>query len=518
MIQKQIALLFLLAAANFVGAWPRTLGFDQFAFGDTGWALTVDAMLDDGLKPVADFGYFYGLLTLVIDRAVFAVAGRTPWAVGGLYAVCALLVTVGIARTMLAAKVDRVSAVFLAVCAAYMVMPVFYPSPAHAVEAALLANALAFHAGGRPGRALVLVTLAVFVKPSLGYFYGLILLLLILGGWPDGTRRWRRLVPATAVGLTVLGTLIATFGWDAVVRTQLPFNAGKAYQESGFGFLFGSGRKLWLPDQPSVRYYLLYPPGVWLATSVFLVVAAVRLLPHARTPASNLVATCAVLHLVFVFVLFGNQWSWIYYPYILFVGAAVGMTEWNRLAEAAAPAPADPDAEPPPKPMIPVAMGLLTLAALGQVFSVWLAHPQGWASHSRSEVTAGLYARPAVANDWKGVRELAGREKVFVLSRMGAAHVITPGLDGPRAWCLTRTASTPAELERVREQIRAADRVVSANWHDNDLMEWPEFAPEFRAFALDTSFTRHQDAEQQDALRRGQIPPPKMFDVYKRVK
>ena len=35
--------------------------------------------------------------------------------------------------------------------------------------------------------------------------------------------------------------------------------------------------------------------------------------------------SCAILHFVFAFALFGNQWSWIYYPYFLFVGTAVGL-------------------------------------------------------------------------------------------------------------------------------------------------------------------------------------------------
>src|SRR5262249_27261040 len=139
------------------------------------------------------------------------------------------------------------------------------------------------------------------------------------------------------LGVGILGTLIAVFGWDAVVKTQLPFDAMKSYEDSGFGFVHGSGRQFWLPDRPTPQFYLLTPAGAWLAASVFLVVAALRLLPHARRPAANAAITCAILHLVFVFVLFGNQWSWIYYPYILFVGAAVGLSEWNRLGTPPAP-------------------------------------------------------------------------------------------------------------------------------------------------------------------------------------
>lgn len=504
MIRSQIVLLFVLAAASFAGSLPNILGFDRFAFGDEGWALTVDEMLDEGQKPVTDFGYFYGLLTLLIDRALFAAAGRTPEAVAGLYAACALLVTVGIARTMVAAKLDRVSAAFLAVCAAYMVMPIFYPSPAHAVEAALLAHAIAFHAGGRPGRALALVTVAVFVKPSLAYVYGLILLVLILAGWPTGTGRLKRLIPATVAGVAILGTLIATFGWDAVVKTQLPFGAMKSYEESGFGFVNGSGRQFWLPDPPKppkpqdpnfyLKFYLLTPATVWLLSSVFLVAAALRLLPHARRPAASATIACAVLHLVFVFVLFGNQWSWIYYPYILFVGAAVGLSEWNRIAlertQPAAAPPAPPAGGEPPAaeeeqssgPLAPVGMILLVLAALGQVFSIWVGYADLWRTVRRSPVTAGLWFHPDKIEDWAAVRQAAKTGRVFVLTKMGCPHLLAPEVDCPRTWCLARATVTPAELDRVRRGLAAAEWVVVPVWHDNDLMDWPELADAVKPF------------------------------------
>ena len=58
-------------------------------------------------------------------------------------------------------------------------MPLPYPTPLHAIEAALLVNALAFQARGRLAAALVLATVAVFIKPGLAYFHGLALVLLV---------------------------------------------------------------------------------------------------------------------------------------------------------------------------------------------------------------------------------------------------------------------------------------------------------------------------------------------------
>jgi hypothetical protein len=484
MTRSQIALLCLLAGLSFAGSFTNTLGFDRYAFGDKGWPLTVDVMLEEGQVPVRDFGYFYGLLTLLFDRALFAAFGRTPQALAAVDGVCAALVTLGIVRTALAAKLDRVSGGFLAVCAPFMVMPIFYASPAHGIEAALLANALAFQVSGRLGWALLLVTTAVFFKPSLGYFYGLLLLLLVLGGWPAGKRRWLRLAPATVAGVGILATLVAVFGWDPVVRTQLPFGAMRAYKDSGFGFLFGSGRQLWLPEPFTPLYYVFSVAGIWLTTSAFLLVAAARLLPRFREPLANLTVTCAGLHLVFVLVLFGNQWSWIYYPYILFVGAAVGLTAWRRIGTAGAARAAEEEAEESPaaRRLRGVGVALAVVALLGQVWAVWIEYAFLPATVTRSPVTAGLYYPPGKTAQWGAARELARTQRVFVLTKMGCPQLLAPEMDGPRTWCLIQATATPAELDRVRRGIAAADWLLVPIWHDVDLYSWPEFAEDVKPF------------------------------------
>jgi hypothetical protein len=83
---KLAALVGLFAAFAFVRYLSLTLGFGGVSFGDQGWPLAVDALLDDGLVPTRDFGYFYGLLPLAFDRIWFAIVGRTPEAVAALTA------------------------------------------------------------------------------------------------------------------------------------------------------------------------------------------------------------------------------------------------------------------------------------------------------------------------------------------------------------------------------------------------------------------------------------------------
>jgi hypothetical protein len=458
------AAVLIVAAAHFVNLLPTSLGFERFAFGDSGWSLTVDSLLDEGQTPTTDFAYFYGLLTLLIDRAAFALFGRTPETVVELYGICALAIAIGAARTMAALQLRLLPALYLVACAALLAIPRGFPSPAHALEAALLMSAIADHASGWPGRALMLVVVAVFVKPALGYVYGLILLALILSGWPGEASRWRRLLPAAGVGAVLLVALVEVFGWGPVLSTQLPFTAMKAYSETSVGFFFGVGQLFWLPEYPSPWYYFTGVPGVWLASSLVLLASALRFLPRYREPAASITLTCAVLHLVFVTELFGNQWSWIYYPYVLFVGTAVGLMAW------------------PPRIRGLLSIGLIALAILGQQRWLWRGDANAWSDTQRMPETAGLFARPDEAAAWGELRELGKTSSVVVLSSMGCPHLLAPELDGPRWWCLMRPIATPAEMDRVHRRIAAAEWIVAPDWHDNDLMRWPEFAAELQPF------------------------------------
>lgn len=468
------AAVLIVTAAHFVNLLPTSLNFERFAFGDCGWPLTVDALLDRGLTPTADFAYFYGLLTLLVDRAAFTVFGRTPETVVGLYGVCALVIALGAARTMRTAKLRPLPALFLVACSALLTIPRGFPSPAHALEAALLMTAVTEHAAGRPGRALVPVVVAVFVKPSLGYVYGLILVGLILSGWPGGAARWKRLLPAAGMGLALLAALVAAFGRGPVVRTQIPVGGMTVYSDGGVGFFFGAGRLFWLPEEPTATYYLGGVPGIWLLSSVVLLVSAVRVLPRFREPAANVTIACAALHLAFVVLLFGNRWSWIYYPYLLFVGTAIGLNQWPPLAGGW------------------LAAGLTVAAGFGQAGWLWYGDAKAWAETRPSPETAGLYATPDGAAAWGEVRELGKTGRVLVLTPMGCPQLLAPELDGPTWWCLIRSIMTPAERERVLKQVAAAEWIVSPNWHDNELMRWPELADALRPFQPERETSLYQ--------------------------
>src|SRR3954470_22696355 len=58
---------------------PRVADFEKFGFYDEGAWLHLNELVAGGAVPGKDVGYSYGLLPLIVSRAWFAVAGRSPW-------------------------------------------------------------------------------------------------------------------------------------------------------------------------------------------------------------------------------------------------------------------------------------------------------------------------------------------------------------------------------------------------------------------------------------------------------
>ncbi|HXD89329.1 MAG TPA: hypothetical protein VN641_22745 [Urbifossiella sp.] len=454
--------LLVLAALSFLRYLPDLLAFPVVMFGDAGWPLAVDAMLDDGLVPTRDFGYFYGLLALAIDRVWFVVAGRTPEAAVALMAVGSLGIAIGMLRWANAAGMDGRARLLLLAAVPVAIMPLPYPTAIHAIEAALLVNALASQASGRYAAALAFATAAVFVKPGLGYVHGLILVVLILRGYerPGWRGRLRAFVPAASLGVVLAAAFIAWWGASPLVDTLFPTRAAENYRDERYGFFFGEGRGFWLPESIHPLFYLLSPAGFWLVATLLLTAAAVERWRR-RDPQALALATCAILHVAFVLFLFGNRWSWLYYSAILVCGVAAALGSASRLN-----------------------WFLAALAIAGQ-WGPYTVLRHSWQTLHRSEATAGLYATTADAELWGRVRDLAHREKVMVFSKTGGAFVVFPEMDSSRVWFLLRSTATKVEIDRVKGQLREATWLVLPYAGEQALYpRWPEFSDELDAFAL----------------------------------
>jgi hypothetical protein len=243
--------VWVVSAAWVVLQLPYGYGLASYLYYDSGWALSTDALLSEGLVPTQDFAYFYGLLTLLIDRAWFAVFGATPFAQAGLSLVSTAAATHATIRFARAVRLRRSARWLLLVCAPLAIMPSFYHTPTHALEYALLINAVALQAAGRPATALVLATICLFVKPAMAGVYGPILAGIILFG-PRTTearfgQRVRDLLPAAGICMAVAGLLAARFGTGPLLATLVPTDAAKVYAADRFGFFFGIGRQFRTP-------------------------------------------------------------------------------------------------------------------------------------------------------------------------------------------------------------------------------------------------------------------------------
>lgn len=479
----------VITAANFVCLTPSLLAFHLFTLGDAGWAINTDTLWhDEGLVPTRDFAYFYGLGALTIHRGWFAVFGRTPYSQALLEAVCIGLTAFAAVRIARAAKFGPVARLALLVAFPIAVMPIAPPSPVHSIEPAFLANALVLQASGRSRWALVVSVLCVFVKPSMAGLYSLLLVGVILFAKWGEPRPFRKrvidLLPGTLTGIAAAAGLAALFGVEPLVKTLLPFDAAKLYGEEKYGFFFGVGRDFWFPgkwDWTTPFYYLLTPAGFWLVATAVFVVGGIRLARRGTGPAAFAIMSCLLMHLAFVFFLWGNHMSWFYYSFPLALGAC-GVI--NTVSAAT------------PRGVRAAYGAVVVLSLTSQLAQLGYA-TLAWGQTVRPASCGGLFIAPENAASWEKIRAVTRYGKTVYLVRTGCTRELFPEIDSPRSWFLLRPVALPNEVERVRAQIRGAEFVVVPNDRSSSLFDWPEFRDELKAFrpaGSEAAFQLHQRA------------------------
>lgn len=440
-------------AAVVLWRWPVGMDFKAFAFYDPGSALRADRLVGEGMMPGVEFAYSYGLLPLTLGRAWFGVFGRSPWAYQGLCLLMAGLLIAALARTAAALKWGWREVALLAVLIP-VATPAFYLNQTHAMEAALLAWAVAEQARGRRRHALALVTACVFIKPSMAYVYGVVLTTWIVaeawrGRGADPTNKWRwellrNLCPAAAIGIVLTAAMTLMWGWRTVLGTVVPTQARKSYEAAGFGF-FKAGREFWWGRGWD---YLTTEAGWWLVSSALLLASAAWVAGRRRhavgkaSPAQEMVLTLALLHGVFVFCFYAWAGSWMYYGWLLALGitAAVGLREgWAKWI------------------LWGVVIGL---AVTGQAW-----HPADgyWAwQREHASRTGGLWAYRELAEDWEQARAMVKNRKVLWLVN-GYVEGLDVGVqpaEVPQSWFMSPGLQPTGELAKLRQQIANADVVV----------------------------------------------------------
>lgn len=398
---------------------PFDLGFDTFAFGDRGDWLMVNHLAARGMRPAVDFLYYYGLLPVWLSAGWFGTFGNTPYAFEAVSLLCGMTMALAIgriARSLCLPKPARL----LAVAALPFAVITSYFSIAHAVDAALLCNALAEQAAGRRANALALATAACFAKPSMGYVYGFVLLVIGIaeiyryGGISRRRIDWsaigRMLLPAIATGGVLALLLAFKYGASSLFTTLLPLAGMKAYAAMDFGFFRGNGSVFW-HGRP-VYLYFLTAVGFWLAASIWLAAAGLASLwrlirghNEASRRRDEFVVTVAVLHTLFVTEFFGGPLSWMDYSYILVLGAMATCTA-ERFRYV-------------------VVCALALAAAVGQGGALGT-DVALWRERAPSSITAGLWASAAQRSALvEMTAELHGRSAQMI-SADGCATLLLP--------------------------------------------------------------------------------------------
>ena len=437
---------------------PSSFGFMQFAFLDPGSDLVIDYLCEQGDRPGVDNGYQYGLLSLVAGRVIFAILGRNPFA----WQVSAVLASVvlawGLARFAIYSR-NIVAGGSLSVLTLSHLIPSIYPCFSQMLEMGVLCHALVEHLRSRRTTALAMAAACIFIKPTMAYFYGLLLTLLILRDWwVSRTGGILGLVasflPAAAVVVVLSVGLSIAYGFDSLITCVLPIAGARVYRAHNFGFFFGIGRDFWRPSGARLGYYIGTFAGFYITSTLLLfagvVAISARLIASGyprRTVSRNfeVACVCIVLHFAYICFFFGNAWSWYYYAYFTILGLVAITPLFNAVLS------------------IVILTGLFILAALSHLTMI-RSTTEVWQTYRRFPETAGLYASPDDREDWSRAIKATRGKKAVILALSEGLPLITPGFEPPVLRYIAHKGLRGVEVERKRIQIANAEVVVETNY------------------------------------------------------
>ncbi len=432
-------------------AWlPHAMSLNAYAFCDWGSNLTLQYLVSHGYRPTVDFAYLYGLLAVLSGQIWFGVFGRTPDAYQAAVFVCDLLMVMALVRIVARLRLGPLGIMIMIIGLGYAVQAT-YPNLSQALEATLLCQALAAQALGNKPRALAFGSAAVLAEPSMGYFYSLLLLVLIAlelrGRSSNRVRSWARALAPAAIIFGVLVAIVAfVFGLLPLIHSLFPITGMRTYRDLHCGFFTGVGSRFWDPAGRTWFYYFVTPSGFWILATLYLIAAGLRAFRRAfaggfatMSASDEIIITCAVLHLTFVCLFFGNQWSWVYYSYLLVLGIAVSadISTFDRR----------------------IALPLCMLGVVSwTVGGAWLY--QGWTTLRPSAVTAGLWASARERNEWKHVLASVHGHRAVTFDNRGAAGLLFPQLEPPVTLFLVHGLTTDSEVRRKVAQIAGASQLI----------------------------------------------------------
>ncbi len=444
---------------------PRIAGWTFFSFYDPGTALKGDLLISMGMKPAIDFGYTHGLASLLVAHWGFVLLGRTPAAFLMMTAIMEVLMALVIARFALAMRLSRPALWFLFLALPVAIMPC-YLTLTHPLEALLLLWALAEQACGRREWALAICTACLFVKPSMAYVYGLLLVIWTLWDWTRQERTvsglWYRTAPALFTGLIMAGAMIWRFGIQSLLLTIVPITGMRTYHDTHFGFFSRSGLQFWSPAYHAWYYYLLTPAGIWLVMSAILlwvlffrglekklvggsllqrITSGGLIGDFIQTPNAFLetALSMALMHIAFVLGFYGWKYSWEYYSYlpVLFTAVVISRCTVRPI-------------------QLVVVLGLLAVCsqAYNAGLTLWC-----WHGKVRNYQTGYLWAYPQQLTQWQYVVRKVQGHRTLILSN-GYLPWMPSKMYMPLSWFPEPGIPTTIEMRRLKTQALVAHYIV----------------------------------------------------------
>ena len=447
---------------------PTRFGFNATAFGDYGLNLLAEYLIQHGYRPGVDFGYPYGSLSLLLGKLAFTIFGLRPLTFVTTVTICDVVFAMGLARFAYVLRLRASALALIAISVPFCIL--FDITFGHVLERVFLAWALAAHADRRRSQALALITCATLAKPSMGFVYGFLLLIFIVATlWRESRLTIyyfvREVQPAALTAVILLSAVIAAFGVPATIRLSIPLTGAEAYRVANNGFFTGAGRAFWYFPGVHPGYYFGTGVAFWFVatacliaggcSSAFPVLASFKNREESN-PAREMTLFCALLHVSFVTLFFGNNASWTSYPYLLSLGVGA-MTLWSQFSEN-------------------VVWLLILLGIAGQKGMIE-ANVRAWFNTAPSAATAGLWASNDERQEWIRVLDIAKVNSSVLLTYDGCAQVIVAALTKPVAATMIRGQTTASELGRKMEQLSAVQIAIVPEVVNSSgfLNAWPEF-------------------------------------------
>jgi len=453
---------------------PASLNFFGFAPFDAGNNLTAEYFVRHGYRAAIDFSYPYGLLGLLAGHVWFNLAGLTPWSYEVANWLMSLFIVWGLVRVVVALRAGLAGVLLFA-----LTMPILvftqYLTFSHALEAAFIIHALAAQAARNRSQALVWATLAVLAKPAMGLFYGLFLIgFVVLDMYRADELGWgsfvKVLAPASAVAVSGSLILAGVFGIRSLAATILPFSASREYGALHFGFMH-AGESFWWPQQRiSLGYYVQSVAGFYVLATLLLLAGALWACAFRIRSNLEVLVTCALLQVVFIAILWGNQFSWVYYSYLPVIGLAAAL-RMDRIWKYAILACALLMPAAKFTRLLIVHLEPATAVSGGgqhdgvtanlQAISQSSLSLSAWFDSKREPAMAGLWATPDQRAQWLKVLALVRGKPAAILETDGCVPLFYPAVFMPPvSLFLIAGLTLPSEVSRTLDQVNRADTLV----------------------------------------------------------